>query len=71
VSNEWWFDDSYLDKKLGNIECFFNIISKYMKLPRHRGSGHKIEAWIKGQDLKARYEAAQLEFSDILQPEGD
>lgn len=66
VCVEWWFDASYLGKKLEGIIVYFNAIQEYTRIPRRRGTGHKIEAWVKKNDVKSKYQAAQIEFNNLF-----
>ena len=49
VCDKWWFDESYLFEKLDKIVEFYQIIEEYLNLLRSRGSGHKIEAWVRNR----------------------
>jgi len=66
VHNKWWFDESYLNEKLDKIIEFFQVVEDYSHLPHSRGTGYKIEAWVKSSDLEAKYEDAQAQFDAIL-----
>lgn len=66
ISAEWWFDESYLGHKLEAIADYFGTINRYLALPRSRGSGHKIESWIKSSDIKEKYANAESESATIL-----
>ena len=65
VCDQWWFDESYLGHSLGGIMGYFGAIEEYRALPRRRGAGHKIEAWVKAQDMPAKYAIAKGQFSGI------
>jgi Swt1-like HEPN len=69
IHNEWWFDESYLGQKLDMIIEFFHNLEEYSHLPRLRGSGHKIEAWVKNRDIEIKYTDAQKQFDVILASE--
>jgi hypothetical protein len=43
VLDAWWFDAGYLGFSVSHVELFFNIVSAYTQLERHRGDGYKIE----------------------------
>ena len=66
ISNEWWFDESYLGHKLDGIIGYFKTMEEYATLPRKRGSGYKIEAWVKSNNIETRYKNAYNEFLSIL-----
>ena len=66
VRDKWWFDELYLCEKLDNIISFFQLIDEYSHLPRLRGSGHKIEAWVKSSGVETKYANAQAQFDAIL-----
>jgi len=66
VRNMWWFDESYLCEKLDNIIGFFQLMDEYSHLPRLRGSGHKIEAWVKSSNIETKYADAQAQFDAIF-----
>ena len=66
VRNMWWFDESYLCDKLDKIIEFFRLIDEYSHLPRLRGSGHKIEAWVKSSSIETKCADAQAQFDAIL-----
>jgi len=71
IHNEWWFDESYLGEKLDKIIEFFHALEEYSHLPRLRGSGHKIEAWVKNSGIEMKYAEAQKQFDAISASEGD
>jgi len=66
VCDEWWFDETYLEYKLDGIINYFKTIEEYAALPRTRGSGYKVEAWVKSNDIETKYKNAQIEFLAIL-----
>ena len=66
VFKEWWFDESYLDHNLDAIIVYFKTMEEYATLPRKRGSGHKIEAWMESKNIDTRYKNAHNEFISIL-----
>lgn len=65
ICGEWWFDESYLGHNISRIVNYFQAMEEYARLPRTRGSGHKIEAWVKSKDIETKYVNAQEEFSAI------
>jgi hypothetical protein len=62
VSEAWWFDEDYLGCDLAAITLYFEILERYQQLPRHRGSGHSIEAWVHASGIEARYADAVQGF---------
>lgn len=62
----WWFDADYLGHELGAIREYFETLVAYGELPRSRGSGYRIEAWLKSKDLEGKYTEAMQEFSAML-----
>lgn len=71
IRAEWWFDESYLGHKLDAIIDYFGTIQMYYSLPRSRGSGHKIEAWVKSSGLEGKYTSAGTELFAILSSGGE
>lgn len=69
--HEWWFDESYLGHRLDGIVSYFGTMEEYFTLPRKRGSGHRIESWVKSNDVEGKYTDAQIEFSAILGSGGE
>jgi len=66
IKNKWWFDETYLGYELNSIREYFSLLVDYSELPRTRGSGHKIEAWVKLTDLKEKYTKAKEQLSKLL-----
>jgi len=66
IKNKWWFDETYLGHELNSIKEYFLLLVDYSKLPRTRGSGHKIETWVKLTDLKGKYTKAREQLSKLL-----
>lgn len=66
VHDAWWFDESYLGEKIDKIEVFFHTVDAYSLLPRLRGSGPKIENWVKNSDIELKYLEAKVQFDTIL-----
>ena len=64
--NQWWFDDTYLDTTLTSISALFEMLEDYTVLPRIRGTGHKVEAWVHSHNIFAMLANAQTEFSTLL-----
>lgn len=71
VRTEWWFDPDYLGHKTGAIVEYFESLAMYRQLPRVRGSGHRIEEWVKAVGIDQQFDAAAREFLAILQGIGD
>jgi len=67
IVQEWWFDSDYLGVSVEPIIEFFQVIETYMNLPRGRGSGHRIEEWVRKQDLGTIYDRADNTLSRILE----
>jgi len=65
ICDEWWFDESYLGHNISRIVNYFQTMEEYARLPRTRGTGYKIEAWVKSRDIENKYINAQEEFSAI------
>ncbi len=66
VRDTWWFDESYLGEKINKIIEFFQIVEEYSHLPRLRGSGHKIENWVRNSDIARKYADAAIQLEAIL-----
>jgi len=65
VGRAWWFDDDYLGCHVGAIKRYFEILRAYQQLPRHRGSGHTIEAWLHASGIEVEHRSAIQEFSAL------
>lgn len=66
IQKEWWFDESYLGHKIDGINEFFEAIEEYTKIPRERGSGHRVELWVKNSGIECKYNIAKSEFSALI-----
>jgi len=66
VKDQWWFDEGYLGCELNGIREFFSLLETYSKFPRSRGSGARIEAWVKSNNLEKKYDKAKELFSKLL-----
>lgn len=66
LRKEWWFDESYLGNSLDELANYFQTLDEYSRLPRTRGSGYKIEAWVKSAGIDTKYSNAQAEFRALL-----
>ena len=62
LSSSWWFDETYLGRNLTPIANYFNAVEEYILLPRNRGSGHKIEKWIKDREIHHLF----VQFENLL-----
>jgi hypothetical protein len=71
IHDKWWFDESYLGHELEAITGYFGMIERHLALPRSRGSGHKIESWVKSSGIEEKYASAQIEFGAILASGGE
>ncbi len=65
AQNKWWFEETYLGCKLDAIKEYFSTLIAYRELPRYRGCGHKIEAWVKSNNFETKYIKANDEFSRL------
>ena len=65
VGGDWWFDEDYLGCQVSAIRRYFEILRGYQRLPRHRGSGHEIEAWLHTSGIELQYRSAMQEFSTL------
>lgn len=70
VNAQWWFDKSYLGAELDGIKRLFGSFEEYATLPRRRGTGHKIEKWVRERNIKETFESASHEFSELLKQWG-
>lgn len=66
VSKEWWFDTEYLDASISGIEAYFDFIEVYQKLPRGRGSGHRLEKLMTESDYQNLKAKAVLEAESLV-----
>ncbi len=66
VSNEWWFDDDYLDCKTEAIRMYFELMIEYSNLPRARGEGYRLESWVEKSAIALSFERMQSQFSKLL-----
>ena len=70
VSKAWWFDSDYLGCDVSAVSDYFGALDFYRALPRRRGSGHSIEAWVRSNDLAGRYASAVGQISALLSDGG-
>lgn len=70
VSEQWWFDETYLEAELDGIKRLFGKFEGYATLQRGRGTGHKIERWVRDSKIKETFELASQEFSELLKEWG-
>lgn len=66
IGSEWWFDADYLGHELNAVKEYFETLVAYRNLPQSRGSGYKIEAWVKSNELEQKYAEAMDEFAALL-----
>lgn len=66
VQGAWWFDESYLLHDITAIETYFRLLEGYSRIPRRRGTGYRIEEWVRQNDLTNHYEAAKRQISEIV-----
>ena len=66
IRAQWWFEADYMGHELDAIREYFGTLAAYRTLPRSRGRGHKIEAWLASNDLDGKYNEAMQEFSVLL-----
>jgi hypothetical protein len=67
VGKSWWFDESYLNTSVDCISKLFQSLEEYSALPRRRGSGYELEAWVKSKDLTNLHAAAENEFRILIE----
>lgn len=51
VRERWWLDEDYLQHPIDCIREYFSMLEAYLLLPRSRGTGHRIESWVRSSDL--------------------
>ena len=66
VEDEWWFDADYLGHELDAVQRSFALFEAYGYLPRSRGTGHKLEEWVKSQNIEQASAAAAEQLSVLL-----
>jgi hypothetical protein len=69
LSGQWWLDDEYLGSDLTSLRVFYDLLTAYAELPRVRGYGHEIEAWVAHNDLDGKLCAARASIEAIVQGE--
>lgn len=47
----WWFDETYLGVSVDTVLAGVSVLREYACLPRGRGKGHEIEAWVNGNEV--------------------
>jgi len=62
----WWFDPEYLGHQLDAINEYFETLDAYRQLPRSRGSGYRIEAWVRSEDVERKGFRATKQLSALL-----
>jgi hypothetical protein len=70
LKQEWWFDGVYLCQDITPVEKLYAVADNYLKLPRHRGSGHIIENWVKQNLTQELYRRAEETFGLLLAQKG-
>jgi hypothetical protein len=70
VGSNWWFDSDYLGQDISSIKSLFSVFEGYAAIPRVKGSGHKIERWVKEIDLEVQANAAEAAFSQLFESMG-
>lgn len=70
VESEWWFDEEYLGSPVARLRDLFEMFATYEQLSRSRGSGHKIEAWVKTSGIDQVYRAGMGQLSRLRQERG-
>jgi hypothetical protein len=70
VQNAWWFDSDYLNVDISPVVEFFATVEEYRQLPRRRGVGHVLEAWVNSKGLTEKYDRAEEVLSGLLQLRG-
>jgi Swt1-like HEPN len=66
VKDSWWFDKDYLCHEVSETLAYFDSLLEYRHLPRVRGSGHIIKAWVSSSKLQEKYDSAMQELSSLL-----
>ena len=70
LRRSWWFDADYLGHDIHCIKDYFKTLFEYRKLPRSRGQGYVIEAWVKSNNVDKKFANAIREFDKLLQRTG-
>lgn len=71
IRMSWWFNADYLENEISAIEEYFKTLHAYKQLPRLRGHGHKIEAWVNKVNIRGKYMNAMQQLAEILKGKGD
>jgi hypothetical protein len=66
ISQQWWFDETYLGRSTDPLKKCFNLFTQYSKLPRHRGSGHILEKWVKNSKLPELASSALESLGELI-----
>ncbi len=66
VRGSWWFDETYLGHSTEAITTFFCLMEAYTLLPRARGTGHKIESWVRHSNPEEKYRRAEENFRGLV-----
>lgn len=67
ISTSWWYDSDYLGVDILPVSEFFDAYREYCALPRGRGSGYLIEAWVKSKNLYALKSKANQVLTALLE----
>lgn len=67
----WWFEADYLGHSVKAVKVFFETAIAYSKIPRPRGSGHKIKRWVQSNNLDHLYAVAMGELETVLNEIGE
>lgn len=71
LTENWWFDSDYLCQDLTAITQLQELAREYLLLPRHRGSGHIIENWVKQNLAQEHYDEMIKIFDTLLAQKGN
>jgi hypothetical protein len=64
--HEWWFEKDYLGHDIADVDSFFDLVNEYRALPRERGTGHRIETWVRKKNIQAAFGSAQDQIDVLL-----
>ncbi len=66
TKHEWWFDSDYLETDLTvTHKLYEELLPQYKALPKGRGSGYKVERWVKASDFNSTVQQS-LDLLDQL-----
>lgn len=66
ITQQWWFDQTYLGRPIAPLQQCFELFIEYSNLPRHRGSGHSLEKWLKNSRLVEAASSALESLQELL-----